>query len=403
MKFGSSLLLSSLVLALATFFVGASNSHAADGCNAAPTSSLVVNVRDRGAKGDGKTNVTPQIQKAIDEVAGTGGTVYVPDGVYMVTADGAASLQLKSKMTLKLANGAILKAIPNGANHYSVLRIAEASDVIVTGGTLMGDRAEHQSKGGEWGMGIRIGPNVARVTIAGVTAKEMWGDGFYVEGATDVAFCSVIATHNRRQGLSIIEADRLLVTKSVFQQTRGTRPSAGIDIEPDKRDQKAINIRIEHSKFINNAGGGVMIAGKRGHVADVEIVRNVFEEDRPILIENAPHVRSTAICDNRLIGRQEPSQEGLNSFRRDRRSRVLADRLPERTGFALRNEPGEHEEEEKEEARQLSRQIRCEHWMPGPAGRSTAAKPPRLGQAQRLTTRGSRPSGRPKRWPCCGV
>ena len=40
-----------------------------------------------------RANDTAQIQKAIDEVAGTGGTVYVPDGVYMVrtTAKPASS------------------------------------------------------------------------------------------------------------------------------------------------------------------------------------------------------------------------------------------------------------------------------------------------------------------------
>jgi len=142
----------------------------------------------------------------------------------------------------------------------------------------------------------------------------MWGDGFYVDGAKDIAFCSVAAAHNRRQGLSIIEANRLLVTNSVFRDTRGTRPSAGIDIEPDELEQKVANVRIEHSKFINNAGGGIMIAGKRGTVSKVEIVRNVFEEGRPILIENAPAVRSTSICDNRHIGKLEPPQEGLNAF-----------------------------------------------------------------------------------------
>ena len=148
-----------------------------------------------------------------------------------------------------------------------------------------------------------------RVTIAGVTAKEMWGDGFYVEGASDLAFCSVAAIRNRRQGLSIVETRNLLVTNSVFRDTRGTRPSAGIDIEPDKPDQRATNIRIEHSKFINNAGGGVMIAGKRGTVADVEIRNNVFEEVRPILVENAPSVRSTEIC-----GAVNLPPEGLNAY-----------------------------------------------------------------------------------------
>ena len=302
--------------ALATAFalLLAAPADAFEGCAAKPSSSLVVNVKDKGAKGDGHTNDTARIQNAINEVAGTGGTVFVPDGVYMVRATGKGRLRLRSKMTLKLSDHAVLKVIPNRARSYSVLRIGKVKDVNVIGGTLLGDRAKHEGKAGEWGMGIRIGPEVKRVAIVGVTAKEMWGDGFYVEGATDVALCSVVATHNRRQGLSIIEAKRLLVTNSVFQQTRGTRPSAGIDIEPDRPEQRVVNVLIERSKFINNAGGGIMIAAKRGYAANIEIVRNVFEERRPILIENAPHVRSTAICNNRHIGQLAPPQERLNAI-----------------------------------------------------------------------------------------
>ena len=210
------------VLATVFALLLAAPADAFEGCAAKPSSSLVVNVKDKGAKGDGHTNDTARIQNAINEVAGTGGTVFVPDGVYMVRATGKGRLRLRSKMTLKLSDHAVLKVIPNRARSYSVLRIGKVKDVNVIGGTLLGDRAKHEGKAGEWGMGIRIGPEVKRVAIVGVTAKEMWGDGFYVEGATDVALCSVVATHNRRQGLSIIEAKRLLVTNSVFQQTRGT-------------------------------------------------------------------------------------------------------------------------------------------------------------------------------------
>jgi hypothetical protein len=118
------------------------------------------------------------------------------------------------------------------------------------------------------GQGIRIDGGAEHITISGVTAKEMWGDGFYVDGATNVKFCSVTADDNRRQGLSIIEADVLVVTNSVFKNTQGTRPSAGIDLEPnkpvDKRVQEITNVRIQNSKFLDNAGGGIQIAGKKG-------------------------------------------------------------------------------------------------------------------------------------------
>ena len=303
------------IVAVCALTSAASNqARAFDGCSIKPASQLTVNVKAKGAKGDGKADDTAAVQRAIDEVAGTGGTVYVPDGIYLISATDPNRLRLGSKMTLRLADRATLKVIPNNAQQYSVLMISQASDVTVVGGMLQGDRKEHQGKKGEWGMGIFIGPEVERVTIAGVTSKEMWGDGFYVSGATDIAFCSVVANHNRRQGLSIIAANRLLVTNSVFRDTRGTRPSAGTDIEPDQSNELVTNVRIESSKFIDNAGGGIIIAGKKGEVAHVEILRNVFEGGRPILVENAPRVRSTAICHNRHTVKETPPTEGFNAF-----------------------------------------------------------------------------------------
>ena len=88
--------------------------------------------------------------------AGRGGTVFVPDGTYMINAVGSKQLSLKSAMTLKLSAGATLKAIPNAEKAYSVLTISAVSNVAVVGGTLLGDRDEHQGSTGEWGMGIMI-------------------------------------------------------------------------------------------------------------------------------------------------------------------------------------------------------------------------------------------------------
>jgi hypothetical protein len=168
------------------------------------------------------------------------------------------------------------------------------------------------------GQGIRIDGGAEHITISGVTAKEMWGDGFYVDSATNVKFCSVTADDNRRQGLSIIEADVLVVTNSVFKNTQGTRPSAGIDLEPnkpvDKRVQEITNVRIQNSKFLDNAGGGIQIAGKKGRISKVEITHNAFSGNRPLLVEDAPSVTASAICDNRQITSQAAPSNGLNAF-----------------------------------------------------------------------------------------
>lgn len=304
------------LLAVTVFGAPAADAEeATKGCVVAPTSPLVVNVRDKGAKGDGRTDDTESIQAAIDEVGGTGGTVLVPAGTYMVDAVKKKNrLVLKSDMTLKLASGAVLKVIPNDSRKYALLTISDVSNVTVVGGTLEGDRVEHRGKAGEAGMGIRIDKDAKRVTISGVTSRKMWGDGFYVEGGKDIKFCGVIADNNRRQGLSIVEADGVLVTDSVFRNTRGTRPSAGIDLEPDQAEQKVVNIRIQNSKFIDNAGPGIEIAGKRGAVAKVALSRNMFRGNRPILVENAPAVKASAICDNRQVTSQAARAEGPYAF-----------------------------------------------------------------------------------------
>jgi polygalacturonase len=286
-----------------------------DKCSDPPASGPVVNVRDKGAKGDGKTDDTASIQAAIDAVGGTKGTVFVPDGVYLIEAVGKKPLSLKSDMTLKLAPKAVLKAKPNNSTHYILLQVGNVSNVWVVGGTLLGERDRHTGKGGQWGFGIAIRKGAKAVTIIGVTSRDMWGDGFYVQDAKDVRLCSVTADHNRRQGLSIIHAEGVLVSDSVFKNTRGTKPSAGIDLEPDEASQEIANVRIENSKFLNNAGAGVIVSGRNASIASVAMARNTFEGNyRPIVVSNAPAVGG-AICGNRQITQQAPPSEGFgNSY-----------------------------------------------------------------------------------------
>jgi hypothetical protein len=310
----AAVLSAALLLAFLAATANAKAEPSPSGCASAPTSALLVDVRDKGAKGDGNSDDTAAIQAAIDAVAGMGGTVLVPSGTYLVDAVGKDRIRLKSDMALRLARGAVIKAMPTSSKKYAVLSISGASNVTVVGGTLEGERDRHQGNIGEAGMGIRIDRGANTVTISGVTARKMWGDGFYVQDAKDVRFCDVVADGNRRQGLSIVDADGVTVTGSVFQNTNGTRPSAGIDLEPDKTAHKITNIRIEESKFLNNAGSGIQIAGKRGRVAKVEIARNTFRGNRPLLVEDAPAVRAASICANRQVAHETAATEGLNAY-----------------------------------------------------------------------------------------
>jgi parallel beta-helix repeat protein len=240
---------------------GVAGSSAAS-CAPAPTSTLVANVRDAayGAQGDGTTNDTAAIQKAVDAVKGTGGTVLIPDGTYSIDAVGKnqRGIQLGSNMTLRLSAEAVLKALPNGATNYSILDVRGISNVNIVGGTLEGERAAHTGTDGEWGMGVKI-VDSHHVVVEHLVSKECWGDGFSVGGTSgnsDITLCNVTADHNRRQGLSITNADGVVVKNSAFNNTGGTPPEAGIDIEPDA-GQAVNNVQITACSFSGNAGFGV--------------------------------------------------------------------------------------------------------------------------------------------------
>jgi len=225
-------------------------------CTPSPTSALTANVRNApyNAKGDGLADDTAALQKAVDAMAGTGGTVSVPAGTYLV--DALTSIQLRSGLTLSLASGAVLKAIPNGSSNYTILRISGVSNVNVVGGTLLGDRGAHTGTSGEQGMGLRITGGAQHIAVVGVTARECWGDGFIIGGASDVTLCNVTADHNRRQGLSITGGTGIVVKNSTFINTKGTIPEDGLDIEPNS-GETVDGVLVMGCVFANNAGDGV--------------------------------------------------------------------------------------------------------------------------------------------------
>lgn len=63
-----------------------------------------VNATDRGVVGDGITNNTEAIQRAIDETAGLGATLHFPPGVFV-----SGTIHLRSNSSIHLEKGAVLK------------------------------------------------------------------------------------------------------------------------------------------------------------------------------------------------------------------------------------------------------------------------------------------------------
>lgn len=77
----------------------------------------IYNIRDFGAKGDGKQIDSPAINRAIEEASKNGGgTIYLPAGTYL-----SYSIRLKSNITLYLDAGCtLLAAYPEEASGYDI-------------------------------------------------------------------------------------------------------------------------------------------------------------------------------------------------------------------------------------------------------------------------------------------
>ncbi len=117
------------------------------------------------------------------------------------------------------------------------------------------------------------------VKVYGLTLRDSGGDGIYVDGSGKQAYSKnvlikdVLCDNNYRQGISVISADGLLVEDCVFQNTWGTPPCAGVDIEPDSAKNVTRNIVFRNCLFQDNYGTGIEV-----------ILSNLSDESSEILI-----------------------------------------------------------------------------------------------------------------------
>ena len=132
-----------------------------------------VNVKDHGAVGDGVTDDSAAFQAAIDDLSGTngGGTLFVPDGVYMV-----ANVQLKQGITV-LGSSSTQYGF-TGAGYGAVLKIpTTAVDAAVVGFQITNAGTGYSSAptvtiSGGGGSGATATAAVSGGAVTGVTLTD---------------------------------------------------------------------------------------------------------------------------------------------------------------------------------------------------------------------------------------
>lgn len=188
-----------------------------------------VNVKQFGAKGDGVTDDTTQMQNAIDKC----NILNFDNSTYLTTG-----LNLKSNSII-IFNDTSLKMKPNNLSAYGVLKINNIENINIYGFVkLIGDYLEHTGETGEFGHALSIIAS-SNVNIENVQCSYGWGDGCYI-GPTDdllnnpinIIINNLVCHHNRRNGLSITSGSKIIINNLITYNNGGTSPNGGFDIEP---------------------------------------------------------------------------------------------------------------------------------------------------------------------------
>lgn len=220
-----------------------------------------------GTKGDGVTENTAAFQAALDAAAGK--TLYIPKqhGPFYLTGQ----LFVASNTTIELENGTIIQAVDTlsrTAPYERLLRLKMVENVVIrgNGATLRMNKAAYTS--GEQAHCVDISGS-RDVVIENLNCNDSGGDGFYVGvyevtaghgPCRDIILRDCSADNNRRQGLSVISVDGLLVENCRFTNTNGTAPESGVDLEPNGQSEPLRRIRFMNCLAKGNAGSGFLTA-----------------------------------------------------------------------------------------------------------------------------------------------
>ncbi|WP_027216597.1 InlB B-repeat-containing protein [Butyrivibrio fibrisolvens] len=221
-----------------------------------------------GYPDDGKGDSTA-LQDAIDRAssnASNGGinTVYLPAGVYNITDIGNYDhgIYLRSNVNLIMDPNAVLKVSGISDGGYQVLSMRYVNNITISGGKLVGERYIHKGNSGEWGHGIAM-QGSSNITISNMSISANWGDGIYLGsqavrqpddsqkyfGCTDITISNCEVFDNRRNNISLTDADNITITGCFLYDAHGTAPQCSIYIEPnnDSSDKVCEHILIKNT------------------------------------------------------------------------------------------------------------------------------------------------------------
>ena len=242
------------------------------------TSYYIVNALPSGYVKDGSRDYTSYVQAAVTRYS----NIVFPNFPLLINDIG---IKVGSDKTITFPAGSEIRLKPTTLGNYGIIKIVNASNVTLYSPVVVGDRFTHLGTSGEWGMGIGIyGSTNVKIYNAKVT--DCWGDGIYLGQADgrinnkDIIIKDAYLRKNRRDGISIIGVDGLLLDNLYSGYSDGTLPMCGINIEPNNIYSEIKNVRINNPKTENNGKNGIQIGlrrmlGSTNKYSDITVVNHL--------------------------------------------------------------------------------------------------------------------------------
>ncbi len=289
------------------------------------------NIQDFGATGNGSTDDTVAIQKALDaaEAAG-GGTVVIPAGTYMVSGTGvAAEGALHVGSNIKIVGMSSSDTVIKLADHYDqkltgLIRTVSGqvtTNVEISNLTIDGNRAHNVGEIDGFFCGVTPGSTAkcSDITLSGVTIQNCArygfdpheqttnltltnctarnnGNGFVIDYCSNVIIRECKSYDNDRNGFSIATSSHDVIIQNCEAYGNGQN---GLGVNKGSDDRVWIyNVDVSNCNFHDNGANGIEVQLSQGVTITTSTVTGNGKNGISILGSNTVIIANNEIHNN---------------------------------------------------------------------------------------------------------
>lgn len=240
--------------------------------------SVVANVKDYGAVGDGVTNDAAAVQEAYNSLS-SGGTLYFPPGTYYLnTFDGATTLGWHKLLLLDqndtkvvVDRSATIQAHdPNQLGQLYAVFMVIASGVSLTGDGII--RGTQGSSDQQYGIAVVSGYDISinKLQLLSHDTDSIYIGGTHLINGVKIQDCNIRGSG--RGNIVITSGKRIVIDNNYLADATTAATGYGIRLEPDASDGAIRDVKITHNNLKNHEGG-ITIAGSYTEALDTDSLK----------------------------------------------------------------------------------------------------------------------------------